>query len=182
MTTTDERARLRQVARLLARVAGLVDPLRLRLWAECGITMSQLRLLLLMRQYPGVTSGALAERTRVHPSTITGHVEKLLQRGLVRREEDTQDRRVQHNYLTPQGGELAGQLERTAGHFLIGLLEQLSPAQVERLGDCLRDLLAAAETQRSLEIFDMAETNTAGAIAADARQATMQAVAAQSPE
>lgn len=149
---TTERPELVEAARLYGRAVGIVDPLRLRLWTECGLTMSQLRLLLLMRDRPGITSGALAERFAVHPSTITGHIDKLLRRGLVHREEDEQDRRLQHNYLSEEGADLVGRIERTAGQFLIGLLERLSPAQVQRLTVALKDLLCVAESETSVGI------------------------------
>jgi DNA-binding MarR family transcriptional regulator len=139
-----DRQRLVEVARLFGELVGIIDPLRLRLWSECGLTMPQLRLLLLMRDQPGITGSALAERFHVHPSTITGHIEKLMQRDLVHRVEDEQDRRVQHNYLTEQGAGLVGQIERTAGQFIIGLLERLSPEQVERLAAGMADLLSVA--------------------------------------
>ncbi len=144
LLVTDERAALVSAARLYGDAVAIVDPLRVRLWTECGLTMPQLRLLFMMRDEPGVTGGALAERFGVNPSTITGHIEKLLQRDLVRREEDEQDRRVQHNYLTEAGAGVAGRLERAAGHFVIGILERLSPGQLERLTESLSDLVSAA--------------------------------------
>lgn len=146
---TAERAKLVAVARQYSDAVGIVDPLRIRLWTECGLTMPQLRLLLIMRDEPGVTGGVLAERFAVNPSTITGHVEKLLQRDLVRREEDDLDRRVQHNYLTDAGVDLVGRLERAAGHYLIGVLERLAPEQLERLSAALADLVAAAREHRA---------------------------------
>ncbi len=140
-----DRASLVAAARLYGDAVAIVDPLRVRLWSECGLTMPQLRLLFLMRDEPGITGGSLAERFGVNPSTITGHIEKLLQRDLVRREEDEQDRRVQHNYLTEAGMGTVGQLERTAGQFVIGILERLTPAQLARLTAGMTDLVAAAK-------------------------------------
>ncbi len=142
---SEDRAALVSAARLYADAVAIVDPLRVRLWSECGLTMPQLRLLFMMRDEPGVTGGALAERFGVNPSTITGHIEKLLQGDLVQREEDEQDRRVQHNFLTDAGAGMVNRLERAAGHFVIGTLERLSPAQLERLTEGLSDLVAAAK-------------------------------------
>lgn len=141
---TAQRASLVALARLYADAVGIVDPLRIRLWSECGMTVPQLRLLFMIRDEPGITGGALAERFGVNPSTITGHIEKLLQRELLRREEDDLDRRMQHNYLTEGGASVVGQLERTAGQFVIGILERLTPEQAERLSLALTDLVAAA--------------------------------------
>jgi DNA-binding MarR family transcriptional regulator len=139
-----ERAALIATARLYGDAVAIVDPLRIRLWAECGLTVPQLRLLSMLREEPGSTGSALAGRLGVNPSTITGHMEKLLERELVYRSEDEQDRRVQHNYLTESGVDLVGRLERTAGQFVIGILERLTPEQLSRLSVALTDLMDAA--------------------------------------
>lgn len=144
---SSDRATLVATARLYGDAVAIVDPLRARLWAECGLTVPQLRLMFMLREEPGSTGSVLAERFGVNPSTITGHVEKLLQRELVWREEDEQDRRVQHNYLTELGADLAGRLERAAGEYVITILSRLSSEQVQRLHDALNDLVMAARAE-----------------------------------
>jgi DNA-binding MarR family transcriptional regulator len=136
-------------ARLYGDAVAIVDPLRVRLWSDYGLTMPQLRLMFMIRERPGSTSGALAERFEVNPSTITGHIEKLTQRDLVRRQEDELDRRVQHNYLTEIGSDLVARLERAAGEFVIGVLERLSASQLERLHAALGDLVDAARREQA---------------------------------
>jgi DNA-binding MarR family transcriptional regulator len=145
-----QRESLVALGRLYGDAVAIVDPLRIRLWGECALTVPQLRLLFMIRDQPGVTGGMLAERLAVNPSTITGHVERLLQRDLIRREEDESDRRMQHNYLTEVGAEVAGRLERAAGQFVIGVLERLTLEQAERLSVALTDLVAAARSQPTL--------------------------------
>jgi len=145
-----QRESLVALARLYGDAVAIVDPLRIRLWGECALTMPQLRLLFMIRDQPGVTGSTLAERFAVNPSTITGHVERLLQRDLIRREEDESDRRVQHNYLSEVGAEIVGRLERAAGQFVIGILERLTLEQAERLTVALTDLVAAARSQPTL--------------------------------
>jgi DNA-binding MarR family transcriptional regulator len=142
-----QRESLVALARLYGDAVAIVDPLRIRLWGECALTMPQLRLLFMIRDQPGVTGSTLAERFAVNPSTITGHVERLLQRDLIRREEDESDGRVQHNYLSEVGAEIVGRLERAAGQFVIGILECLTVEQAERLSGALTDLVAAAKSQ-----------------------------------
>ena len=142
-----QRESLVALARLYGDAVAIVDPLRIRLWGECALTMPQLRLLFMIRDQPGVTGSTLAERFAVNPSTITGHVERLLKRDLIRREEDESDRRVQHNYLSEVGAEIVGRLERAVGQFVIGILECLTVEQAERLSGALTDLVAAAKSQ-----------------------------------
>jgi DNA-binding MarR family transcriptional regulator len=145
-----QRESLIALGRLYGDAVAIVDPLRIRLWGECALTMPQLRVLFMIRDQPGVTGGMLSERFAVNPSTITGHVERLLKRDLIRREEDESDRRMQHNYLTEVGAEVVGRLERAAGQFVIGVLERLTLEQAERLSVALTDLVAAARSQPTL--------------------------------
>ena len=60
-----DRASLVATARLYGDAVAIVDPLRVRLWTDCGLTMPQLRLLFMMRDEPGITGGSLAERFSV---------------------------------------------------------------------------------------------------------------------
>jgi len=47
-----------------------------------------------------------AENYRIKPSTLTGIVERLEKKGLVRRERDEKDRKAVYLYCTPQGKEV----------------------------------------------------------------------------
>src|SRR3972149_3448560 len=100
----DRDEQLKQVAQLYGDAIGIVDALRISHWSEGGLTMPQLRLLLLLREENGQTVGALAEHLGVNPSTITGHVDRLVNVGLVRREADAADRPLNRHALTRGGG------------------------------------------------------------------------------
>jgi DNA-binding MarR family transcriptional regulator len=68
---------------------------------------------------PGITSGQLAAILHLHPSTVTGIVQRLESRKLVRRTGSPTDRRVTHLHLTPAGTRLntpalRGTVERAA--------------------------------------------------------------------
>src|SRR5205807_10657839 len=84
--------RVRHVARLYGDAVGIIDALRIQAWSEDGLTVAQLRLLWVLRDEDGLPVGALADRLGVNPSTITGHVDRLVKQDLVRREEDASDR------------------------------------------------------------------------------------------
>src|SRR5438093_261414 len=64
-TTRDEAFRL--FGRLVARS----DPGRLEAWADLGLTMTQLRLLFLLRTADGLSAGTIADQLGVTPSTLT---------------------------------------------------------------------------------------------------------------
>ena len=80
--------KLNHVARGYSDAVGIIDALRIQGWSEDGLTIPQMRLLWSLRDEDGLPVGALAEQLGVNPSTITGHVDRLVRQDLVRREED----------------------------------------------------------------------------------------------
>jgi DNA-binding MarR family transcriptional regulator len=107
-----------------------------------------MRLLWTLRDDDGQPVGALAEHLGVNPSTITGHVDRLVRQGLVRREEDADDRRIVRNFLTDAGAETVGVIRRIAGAYIVNILKRLDGDQLERLEASLVDLNAAAAAAR----------------------------------
>jgi DNA-binding MarR family transcriptional regulator len=130
---------------------GIIDSLRIKGWSEDGLTIPQMRLLWALRDEDGLPVGTLAEHLAVNPSTITGHVDRLVRMGLVRREEDPADRRIVRNYLTEQGATTVGTLRRIAGAYVINILKHLSDEELDRLHAALNDLNRAAAEARMLE-------------------------------
>jgi DNA-binding MarR family transcriptional regulator len=130
---------------------GIIDNLRIKGWSEDGLTIPQMRLLWALRDEDGLPVGTLAEHLAVNPSTITGHVDRLVRMGLVRREEDAADRRIVRNYLTEQGATTVGTLRRIAGAYVINILKHLSDEELDRLHAALNDLNRAAAEARTLE-------------------------------
>jgi len=129
---------------LLTSVVTLLDPVRLRVWAERGLTVPTLKVLFLLRDSPGMPAGMLAQRLGVTPSTITGLVDRLVAQGLVRREEDARDRRLVRNYLTMDGLGLAGDVQRQAREEVLRILAALDDEQLRLVRAALEQLLAAA--------------------------------------
>jgi len=127
----------------------ILDTLRIKGWSEDGLTIPQMRLLWTLRDEDGQPVGALAEHLGVNPSTITGHVDRLVRQGFVRREEDADDRRIVRNYLTDAGQEIVGVLRRIAGTYIINILKRLDGAQLQRLEEALSDLNRAAAEVRA---------------------------------
>jgi DNA-binding MarR family transcriptional regulator len=137
-----------RVARLYGEAVGIIDTLRIQGWSEDGLTIPQMRLLWALRDEDGLPVGALADHLGVNPSTITGHVDRLVRQGLVRREEDAIDRRIVRNYLTAEGAVNVGALRRIAGNYVINILKRLDDAQLARLEAALTDLNHAADLAR----------------------------------
>ena len=140
--------RLKRVAHLYGDAVGIIDALRIQGWSEGGLTLAQLRLLWVLRDEDGLPVGSLAEMLGVNPSTITGHVDRLVKQGLVRREEDSIDRRIVRNYLTNDGRVVVTAVLQVAGTYMVNILRRLDDTQLDRLDSALTDLNAAAAQAR----------------------------------
>jgi DNA-binding MarR family transcriptional regulator len=128
------------------------DPGRLEAWVELGLTMTQLRVLFLLRLEDGASAGTLAERLNVTPSTLTRIVDRLVRQELVRREPDDDDRRLVLHYLSTTGASTVEEIERRGRARMDEVLDRLSDPQLERLVAALEDLAAALEAQEAGEI------------------------------
>jgi DNA-binding MarR family transcriptional regulator len=72
-----------------------------RMEAEFGLTGPQRLVLRIVGQFPGMAAGELAEVVKLHPSTITGIVQRLVKRRLLRRERDPEDSRRVRLWVAP---------------------------------------------------------------------------------
>ena len=137
--------------RLFGRLVTRFDPGRLEAWADLGLTMTQLRLLFLLRLEDGLSAGAIAERLGVTPSTLTRMMDRLVRHDLVRREEDCNDRRLVRHRLTDDARRTIGEMERFGRARMDRMLAQLSPDGLERAVLALRDLSDALDAVEAEE-------------------------------
>lgn len=93
-----------------------------RMRSRIGLTGPQRVTLRILGRYPGLTAGELAGILRIHPSTLTGVLQRLEARRLVRRAADASDRRLARLELTAGGRRLdvpaAGTVEAVLGRVL----------------------------------------------------------------
>jgi DNA-binding MarR family transcriptional regulator len=101
--------------------------------APYGVTPVQYAALRLLWEHDGQSGTALGERLRLDSATITGLLDRLNKAGLIERRPDQRDRRAQHIFLTVQGRALEGSLDREMDALNAELLDQLPPADAERL-------------------------------------------------
>ena len=142
---------LEEAFQLFGRIVTRSDPGRLEAWAGLGLTMTQLRVLFLLRTEDGLSAGALADQLHVTPSTFTRIMDRLVGNDLVRRQADDGDRRLVRHCLTAAGRRTVEGVERTGRARMNLIFGRLQPDQLERLVVALRDLLAAAEAAEAEE-------------------------------
>src|SRR5207253_9921888 len=89
-----------------------------RMEAEMGVTGMQRMVIRLIGRFPEVSAGRLAELLHVHPSTLTGVLKRLTDRGYIGREKDPEDARRSRFVLLPEGARIdatqAGTVEAAA--------------------------------------------------------------------
>lgn len=144
-----------------AEAVSMFDPIRLRTWAELGLTTAQLRVMFLMRSNPGVTAGELATRLAVTPPTISGIVDRLVKLDLVRREEDANDRRLVRNHLTSRGQAACGWVAHGLAVFTRRIMDEMDDADLDAFIGGMKAFVAASkrvtEAEPNLAAFAMPE-------------------------
>ena len=116
----------------------VMEPIRLKLWEERQLTVSQLRLTYLIRDRDNPSLGELAEELGITGATMSGLVDRLSRRGLVERYPDVTDRRVVRVKLTAEGEQLSRELQRTGRELLRFILEKMGPEASAELAHALR--------------------------------------------
>lgn len=96
---------------------------------EHGLTGSQFELLRHVLEQDGIDQRALQERLQISSPSITGLVDALVSRGLVKRMADAEDGRVKRLFITRQGQELGNDVHRKAAGVEARILAGFSPAE-----------------------------------------------------
>lgn len=136
---TDNENPIEAALRLFGESQAMFDPLRFRVWTEMGLTTAQLRVLSIVREQPGISSGDLARSLSVTPPTITGLIDRLDRLALVRRSSDPHDRRLVRHDLTEKGERLVSCLVRGVDVFTRRILVEMNH---EDLDDLVRGMNA----------------------------------------
>jgi DNA-binding MarR family transcriptional regulator len=134
------------------KALAVIDPIRLRFWDGRGVTMTQLRVMHLIRFKCEPSTGELAEELRVRPATLTGLADRLEQKGLIRRWPDTSDRRVVRVGLTDEGAVLLDEVAAAGHEFLARIFRCMGPEPTDEFTKALQVFIdTAASSQTELE-------------------------------
>jgi DNA-binding MarR family transcriptional regulator len=111
-----------------------------------GITGPQRLVLRMVGRSPGISAGQLASLLRVHPSTLTGILERLEQQGLIIRRSDPNDHRRALLRLSDKGTELDADSTGTVEAAIRTTLSMLAPKEVRAAAEVLRHLTEVLES------------------------------------
>lgn len=98
--------------------------------AQIGLTGPQRLVLRMVGQFPGISAGELAHLLRLHPSTITGILQRLVKRRLLRRERDAGDSRRARLFATEAARSYTRRARGTVGETVRRTLAAAGPRHV----------------------------------------------------
>jgi DNA-binding MarR family transcriptional regulator len=109
------------------------------------LTLSQLKILLLLHRSGGMSGRELAERTGVGLAALSGMIDRLVTNGLVIRQEDPHDRRVRRISLSARGAEIIGSIITAGAEKQRRLLSRLSAAELAQVAAAVQIMVRVAE-------------------------------------
>ena len=132
-----------------------------RFFSDCGMFNGHPFILFLVRQQPGITPAEIARRMDITPASATVSLKRMEAAGLLQRQADKKDRRVQHLTLTPAGEALddrcrAGKDFAAAATFRGFTAEEM--ATLDSLLDRMMQNLEEADSARFLEELESEES------------------------
>lgn len=101
-----------------------------RMEVRMGVTGPQRLVLRIVGRFPGIPAGHLAQLLHLHPSTLTGILQRLERQGLLRRRSDPRDGRRILVGLTEKGRAFDVATEGTVESAIRDVLNETSPQKI----------------------------------------------------
>lgn len=138
---------LQEAHKAYVRIMTAMDPLRFRFWDSRDVTMTQLRVMHLIRERCEPSTGELANELHIRPATLTGLADRLEAKELIRRWSDPNDRRVVRVGLTEAGTALLDEASAAGRAFLDGVFTRMGPDAVQEFITVANAFIAAVPQQ-----------------------------------
>jgi len=132
--------------------SALLDPMRLRIWDEEGLTVTQLRLLRFLAEDEGIGNAELADRLLVTRPSVSALLERLERGGFIRREVAPNDRRGISIFLEERGRNAVSNLGGGSREYVARLMEFLSDAQADELARSLASFVESGRRRRRMDL------------------------------
>jgi MarR family transcriptional regulator, organic hydroperoxide resistance regulator len=117
--------------RLLWSIEHGLQRMSKRMEHQLGVTGPQRLVLRVVGRFPGLSAGELAHIVRLHPSTITGILQRLVARGLLARERDPGDSRRARLRLKPRAVAYTRTSSGTVEQAVTQALRRAGPSNVK---------------------------------------------------
>ena len=115
------------------------------------LTLTQLKILMILARAGSIPGGELARRLGVGLAALSGMVDRLVAQDLVARTEDEHDRRVRRIGLTRAGDELISTIITAGTGRQHRLLSRLSGPELSVVAQAMRLLVRAAENDEEAD-------------------------------
>ena len=117
-------------------------------WMEINLTIPQLKSLFFIAKQRGTNSRNLAVALGVTPPNMTGIVDRLVERGLVSRKENPEDRRAHILQVTEKGEAIITNLRDRRRSNILEILGGMNREELSCLARGLASLVKAAQTDK----------------------------------
>lgn len=114
-----------------------------------GLTPAQFDIVATLGNTPGMTCRELGEKTLITKGTLTGVLDRMESRGIVRRGPSDADRRQVFVSLTPAGTRMFGRVFPEHAAYVKKAFTMLSPGELEQASDLLQRLRNALREAQS---------------------------------
>ena len=117
-------------------------------WMSLNLGIGQLKTLFFISNRGATTTGKLATALKVTPTNVTGIIDRLLEKGLITRIGDPDDRRVLVLRTTPKGDELVAELRQKRRERMTELFKHLSDKEAEIVAQGLKIMVKAIDAKQ----------------------------------
>ena len=149
MITGDKKALINRILELQERFFHIMRPDEKEAWLELNLTIAQLKSLIFIRSEGMTNFKTLAAVMKVTPPDVTRVIDRLVEQGLVTREENPDNRRMQMLRVTDKGDTLLQGLRERGPHRMLGVLKLLSVEDLSALYRGFSALIRAVENEKS---------------------------------
>jgi DNA-binding MarR family transcriptional regulator len=136
-----------EIMQSLRRIIKAIENYSNEVSGNFGITGPQLWALKTISQHEELFLGELSKGMYLHPSTITGLIDRLEKKGFVERYRDQGDRRVIKLRLTPSGKDLIRRTPNPIQGKMIYGLRKLKRAELSSIHESIRKLAEVMEVE-----------------------------------
>lgn len=136
----------------LFRASALLDGVRLHIWDQENLTVTQLRLLSFLEEEGGLSNAELAERLYVTRPSVSALLERLDRAGFIRREVSQDDRRGIRIWLEERGQNAVAQLREDTRAYAANLMSDLTDNDLTKLADALEHFVLLGRARRTTDL------------------------------
>lgn len=129
----EKRFLLVEFAQAMERMMKIIEKTAKNIFENPGLTMLQIKALEQIKKYPGISGRNLADNLYLSASSVSQLIDRIYEQGLIRRETDTEDRRLVLMSLTKKGDEALKEMKDKHLEVLAGVTEFMTVEEIQRI-------------------------------------------------